>query len=258
MINRPYRGVRHGLVAAASLLALTLGSGAGQALAAPDLDPAASIAHDTVQNMTVITPPAYSIDPWQTIRQTYSCGNGQVYFQGDLLPFRNLSSANVTATANGGGAGSSSVSVLFTNWNLSPAQYKIQYTCLGQVTPVAPQPGMRVQIRGDAAIYLIDDDGTRRHIPDPQTYNNLFRDGNGVQQYFIFSLDNVPIGPDLTSGAYLAWDGTPGDAVYLVSNGQKRWITSPAVMDKFYFDPAKVQIVPTGLLNLIPSGPALT
>jgi hypothetical protein len=50
----------------------------------------------------------------------------------------------------------------------------------------APAPrtdlaGARIQAPGDPAIYLIDDDGTRRHIPDVPTYDNLFRDFSGIQ-----------------------------------------------------------------------------
>jgi hypothetical protein len=35
-------------------------------------------------------------------------------------------------------------------------------------------PGARVQAPGDPALYLIDSDGTRRHVPDTQTLVNLF------------------------------------------------------------------------------------
>jgi hypothetical protein len=56
-------------------------------------------------------------------------------------------------------------------------------------TPIptpAPLPrmdlaGARIAASGNSAIYLVDDDGTARHIPDPTTYNRLFRDWNGVQ-----------------------------------------------------------------------------
>jgi len=117
-----------------------------------------------------------------------------------------------------------------------------------------PAPGMRVHAPGDPAIYLIDDDGTKRHIPDPQTYTNLFRDWASVQ---LANVDAIPSGPELTSGAYLGWDGVPGDAIYLVSNGQKRWITSPAVMDTFDFASAQVRTVERKMLEPLPTGLAL-
>jgi hypothetical protein len=40
----------------------------------------------------------------------------------------------------------------------------------------------------------------------------------------------------LTSGGYLAVAQETMQAVYLVNNGQKRHVTSPAVMDKFWFN----------------------
>jgi hypothetical protein len=64
-------------------------------------------------------------------------------------------------------------------------------------------------------------------------------------------------GPDLTSGAYLA---TPpgGGPVYLVSNGQKRWVTSPAVMDKFYFNWSQIRTVAQSTLDALPNGANFT
>jgi hypothetical protein len=112
-----------------------------------------------------------------------------------------------------------------------------------------------VQAPGDPAIYLIDDDGTKRRIPDLTTYTNLFRDGTGIQA---IDVSTITSGPDLTSGAYLAWDGVAGDPVYLVTNGQKRWITSPAVFDKFWFNSSKVRIVAQNTLSALPNGPDLT
>jgi hypothetical protein len=114
--------------------------------------------------------------------------------------------------------------------------------------------GARVHAAGAAELYLIDDNGTRLYIPDLATYTNLFRDGNGVQ---VVDIRLIPSGPDLTSGAYL---GTPpgGGPVYLVSNAQKRWVTSPAVMDKFYFNWGQVRSVPQSTLDALPNGPNLT
>src|SRR5262245_24593851 len=80
--------------------------------------------------------------------------------------------------------------------------------------------GIRIKSPNAPAIYLIDPDGYRRWIPDPDTYNNLFRDWNGI----VVDIDvvSIPEGAPLTSGAVLA---RPSNAapVYLVSNGQKRW-----------------------------------
>jgi hypothetical protein len=115
--------------------------------------------------------------------------------------------------------------------------------------------GSRIEAASGSAIYLIDDDGTKRLIPDPATYNNLFRDWTGIK---IVDPATISSGPALTSGAYLAWDGVAGDPIYLVSNGQKRHIVSPAVFDKFWFALNKVQTVPQSTLNALPNGPDLT
>lgn len=115
--------------------------------------------------------------------------------------------------------------------------------------------GKRVQAPGDPAIYLIDDDGTRHHIPDPTTYANLFRDGTGIQAV---DVSTIVSGPALTSGAYLAWDGVGGHPIDVVTNNQKRWITSPAVFDKFWFNSSRVRIVDQSTLSALPNGLNLT
>jgi hypothetical protein len=122
----------------------------------------------------------------------------------------------------------------------------------------APRPdlaGKRIQAPGTPGIYLIDDDGTARHVPDPTTYNNLFRDWSGIQ-----AVDpaTVTAGPELTSGAYLATPASGGGAVYLVTNGQKRHVSSPASMDKFWFSWGTVQTVPQATLDALPNGPDLS
>jgi hypothetical protein len=122
----------------------------------------------------------------------------------------------------------------------------------------SPRPdlaGARIQQIGLAPIYLVDDDGTLRHIPDPTTYTNLFRDWSGVQQ--LADVTGIARGLNLSSGAYLAWVG-PGNAVYLVANSQKRWISGPAVMDKFAFNWNQIRMVLQSTLDALPNGPGLT
>jgi hypothetical protein len=119
-----------------------------------------------------------------------------------------------------------------------------------------PRPdlaGLRVKAPNAAPIYLIDPEGYRRWIPDPTTYDNLFRDWNGV----IVALDitSVPERPPLSHGAALV-RGNGQAPVYLVSNGIKRWITSPAAMDKYYFDWDKIQVLAPAVVNSIPTGGA--
>ena len=109
-------------------------------------------------------------------------------------------------------------------------------------------PGARVQAPDDPAIYLIDSDGTRRHVPDPQTLVNLFGPTPAIIQR---PVSDITAGPELTSGAYLAADG---GKEYLVTNGEKRWIMSPDVFNQFAFGGT----VRNQSLAALPDGPDLT
>ena len=113
--------------------------------------------------------------------------------------------------------------------------------------------GQRVVFLGDVdrgAVYLVDR-GTRRHIPDPDTYNSLFRSWDGIYQ--AIDPDSIPVGAPLTSGAVLM-KGESSDTVFLVESGKKRGIPSPAVMDKYDFDWNKIHVVPQIVANSIPDG----
>ena len=117
----------------------------------------------------------------------------------------------------------------------------------------APRPdlaGLRLMHLTGPAIYLVNPEGLLQWIPNPDTYNNLFRDWNGVYRVDIATM---AIGTALSNGAVLA-KGNTSNAVYLVSNGKKRWITSPAVMDKYYFNWNHVYVVPQVLIDSIPTG----
>jgi hypothetical protein len=118
----------------------------------------------------------------------------------------------------------------------------------------SPRPdlsGLRVKSPNQPAIYLIDPEGYRRWIPNPQTYNNLFRGWDGV--IVDINIDEIAASTPLSDGAILARaDGTA--PVYIVSNGIKRWITSPQAMDKYDFNWARVYVVPGVLVDSIPTG----
>jgi hypothetical protein len=115
---------------------------------------------------------------------------------------------------------------------------------------VYPHPwldGLRVQAPGSPHIYLIDR-GYRRHINDPGTYNDLFRDWSGI---YTLDLSEIPedtyiIYPD----TQLAWDGYN---VYLIDGGKKRWIADPTVMDQYWFGWDLVG-PPNPLLAFLPDG----
>jgi hypothetical protein len=125
-------------------------------------------------------------------------------------------------------------------------------------TPQAagPRPdlaGLRLKAPNNPAVYVVDPQGFLRWIPDPATYNNLFRDWNSIVTDV--DLVNIAQGPALTEGAVLAL-GTGTAPVYLVSNGTKQWITSPAAMDKYDFNWNTIVQVPNVLINSIPTGPS--
>ncbi|MFF7725306.1 hypothetical protein [Streptomyces sp. NPDC008001] len=114
--------------------------------------------------------------------------------------------------------------------------------------------GARLKGVNSPAVYLILD-GKRHWIPNPATYNNLFRNWNGIQS--VIDIGAIDDGGQLSDGAILA--KSPGEpAVYLVSNGIKRWITSPAAMDKYYFDWNKIVNISPVALNSIPTGAAIS
>jgi hypothetical protein len=113
--------------------------------------------------------------------------------------------------------------------------------------------GLRMQLPGAPAIYIIDA-GKKRHIPNPPTYDSLFRDWNGVVQDP--HLNDIDTGTPLTDGAVLAQ--AYGDAaVYLIDHGQKRHIGSPATMDRYYLAWGKIQHVAPIIIASIPTGPAI-
>ena len=113
--------------------------------------------------------------------------------------------------------------------------------------------GLRVKLPNRPEIYLIDR-GYRRWIPNPATYNNLFRDWNGV----VIDIDilQIPLGPQISSGAVLA--KAVGTApIYLVDQGTKRWIVSPDVFNRYHFAWGRVYSQPAAIIDPIPVGPAI-
>jgi hypothetical protein len=173
---------------------------------------------------------------------------------------------------NGVQGGNGKVIITYTDPTITPTATpspsptpspKATSTPLPSPTPskpaTAPRPdlaGARIEQTGTPAIYLVDVDGTLRHVPDPTTYNNLFRDWNGIQQ--LSNLSGITVGPELSSGAHLAIAQETLVTVYLIDNNSKRWVTSPAVMDKFYFNWSQIQKVPQSTLDALHDGPPLT
>ncbi|MGL4512527.1 MAG: hypothetical protein ACRCT8_05500 [Lacipirellulaceae bacterium] len=109
--------------------------------------------------------------------------------------------------------------------------------------------GLRVQLPGRPEIYLIDE-GCKRHIPNPATYDSLFRDWGGIVQDL--DIDEIPNAAAISDGAVLA-QGKGRAEVYLIDGGVKRHVPSPALMDRYHFrwpqsrlDTAVIDAIPTG------------
>jgi len=122
--------------------------------------------------------------------------------------------------------------------------------------PVAPTlkvlpNGMRVRDPASGAIYLVLD-GKLRWVPNPETYNNLFKDWTSVTQ--ITTAAEYLVGQPLTDGAYLA-GGSPDGKIFLVVDATKRWITSPQVFDLYGFNWGIVRQLTVAQLKAISDGP---
>lgn len=120
----------------------------------------------------------------------------------------------------------------------------------GSIGPRPDLNGLRVRPPQGPAVFLVDR-GDRRWIPNPETYNNLFRDWNGT--ITDLDADQIPQAAQLDDGAILI-RGAGQAPVYLTDQGRKRWVTSPAAMDKYYFDWNKIVEVPPIVVNSIPDG----
>ncbi|MGG0262397.1 hypothetical protein ABEY48_04540 [Bacillus mycoides] len=114
--------------------------------------------------------------------------------------------------------------------------------------------GFRVKEVGKPTIYLIDN-GTKRGITSPEVYNHLFRNWDNVQEFL--TLSGVPDGKVLNDNIGLVrFENSP--KVYLLDknnqgNTIKRWITSPAAMDKYNFK-WDMPTMPSWMENNIPDG----
>jgi putative addiction module CopG family antidote len=136
---------------------------------------------------------------------------------------------------------------------------EIEQMTKGQVTDTDFQPplnefnGLRVKIPGRAEVYLVDQ-GYRRWIPNPETYNNLFRDWNNIIEEI--TVANIPLGANISNGAILA-KAYDHPAVFLIDQGQKRHITSPEIMNKYHFSWEHIYQIPIILLESIATGTSI-
>ncbi len=118
-----------------------------------------------------------------------------------------------------------------------------------------PHPGFngrRIKPIGGNAIYFVWKNGYKCWIPNPATYDNLFRSWGGILELSKAQVDAIATGPNITPGAIMA-RGHDQAAVYFVSNQTKNWVTSPVAMDYCHFKWPNPTVPPV-LLEFIPDG----
>jgi len=96
--------------------------------------------------------------------------------------------------------------------------------------------GLRMRKPGEDAVYLIDQ-GKKRHIPNPQVYNQLFRTWENI--HLDIDIDDIDTGSAIAENALL-FKCSDSPKVFLRENLTMRWITSPAVMERFQFSWEKI------------------
>jgi hypothetical protein len=112
--------------------------------------------------------------------------------------------------------------------------------------------GLRLQVPGQASIYLIDPEGCRRGLPSWDTFVSLFSEHTAVPYVDTMAIAD---GGDLSLNCTLAQ--VPGEAgIYLISNGIRRGIASPQTMEKYKFRWDTVKQIPKPVMDAIPEGPA--
>jgi hypothetical protein len=107
---------------------------------------------------------------------------------------------------------------------------------------------------GDGAVYLIDE-GMKRWIPNPGTYENLFRDWSGIIEDHNLAV-GIPEGSAFPDGACLV---VPAyyRSVWLIDGNRKRLVTAPAVMEKYHFAWNRIYTIPPVLSLYLTIGPDL-
>jgi hypothetical protein len=113
--------------------------------------------------------------------------------------------------------------------------------------------GARMRNPTNGATYLVLD-GKLRHIPDPQTFDNLYASWSGVTP--MAEPDPATVGAPLTGGAYLA-AGTPDGRVFLITDGTRRWISSAEAFNRYSFDWGRIRRMPAAQLEAIREGPQI-
>lgn len=118
--------------------------------------------------------------------------------------------------------------------------------------------GSCIKIKNEAPVYLVMN-GVKKHIPNPDTYNNLFKDWNQINDGgnlgAIWSkiVDSIPTGEPITNGAILI-KADNSDPIYLLTNKKKYWISNPKQFSDCNFKSDGVKKYPAIVVDAISSG----
>lgn len=113
--------------------------------------------------------------------------------------------------------------------------------------------GRLVKIINQPAIWLILD-GKRRHIPNPTSFNAIFKNWNTILTRFPQELSIIPTGPPLLNARLIKGSGP---AVYLTVDLSKRHIANPRTFNHFNFSWNKIINVSNAVISNLPTGPVI-
>ena len=133
----------------------------------------------------------------------------------------------------------------------TPTFKEFDYSIVGAPMPHPGLNGKRVKSPVHPAVYFVWNGGYKCWIPNPHTYNSIFRSWDGILEIDPDELAAIASGPTLTNGALMA--RPEGFApVYLLTNYTKNWVTAPRVMDycNFKWPPT----LPPIIFEFIPNG----
>ncbi len=111
--------------------------------------------------------------------------------------------------------------------------------------------GSRVALSKEPGkLYLVNPEGVLQWIPNPATFNNLFKNWDGNKTV---DIPEPPIGDPLTEGTLLV-KAKDKPEVYILSNGVVRPIKDEATMEKYYFGWNKIVELPGIVIDSLPQG----
>jgi hypothetical protein len=126
---------------------------------------------------------------------------------------------------------------------------RARHASVRMATPRPALAGFRLTRSARGTVFVVDRDGYRRHIPDRATYDRLFRDSSGIRET---NVDSIALGPPIDPGTVLVRGGASG-RTYIIDRGYLRLISSPAMIDKYWFARERIVLMEQVVLeSLVP------